>query len=61
MQYLDKLNHNFKGIEFLAGLGTCRLRDLMLPPSRLKLEGKILSGGFCHSLEDSIQRIKKLS
>ncbi len=60
MQYLDRLNHNFKGIEFLAGLGTCRLRDLMLPPSRLKLEGKILSGGFCHSLEDSIQQLKMM-
>ncbi len=61
----DMAQGTFEHNTRVLGLGTCRLRDMILgirgSESSLKnVEGHKIISGFCHSLEDSIQKLNIL-
>ena len=57
VKFDDKQSLN--GEKHLFGIGTCRIRDLLSPPSKHK--DRLIISGFSHSLGDIIQKLKILN
>ena len=52
-------NQTVNGEKNLFGIGTCRIRDLLTPPSKHK--DRLMISGFTHSLGDTIQKFRYLN